>query len=41
VVEQETPLAFLAHLQATAAIDGKTLKFCYDRLAGRLSNPKP
>jgi DNA excision repair protein ERCC-2 len=36
VVEQETPSAFLAHLQRTAAIDGKTLKFCYDRLTSLL-----
>jgi len=35
-VEQETPIAFLAHLQQTAAIDGKTLKFCYDRLTSLL-----
>tara|TARA_B110000977_G_scaffold191665_1_gene264113 strand:- start:841 stop:3186 length:2346 start_codon:yes stop_codon:yes gene_type:complete len=36
VVEQETPAAFLQHLQRTAAIDGKTLKFCYDRLTSLL-----
>jgi DNA excision repair protein ERCC-2 len=35
-VEQETPAAFLAHLQRSAAIDGKTLKFCYDRLTSLL-----
>ena len=35
-VEQETPTAFLAHLQRSAAIDGKTLKFCYDRLTSLL-----
>jgi DNA excision repair protein ERCC-2 len=35
-VEQETPTAFLAHLQRNAAIDGKTLKFCYDRLTSLL-----
>jgi len=35
-VEQETPIAFLAHLQQTAAIDGKTLKFCYDRITSLL-----
>jgi len=35
-VEQETPTAFLAHLQHAAAIDGKTLKFCYDRLTSLL-----
>ena len=35
-VEQETPTAFLAHLGQTAAIDGKTLKFCYDRLTSLL-----
>lgn len=35
-VEQETPSAFLAHLSQTAAIDGKTLKFCYDRLTSLL-----
>jgi len=31
-VEQETPAAFLQSLANAAAIDGKTLKFCYDRL---------
>ena len=35
-VEQENPTAFLAHLQQSAAIDGKTLKFCYDRLTSLL-----
>ena len=35
-VEQENPTAFLAHLQRSAAIDGKTLKFCYDRLTSLL-----
>ena len=35
-VEQETPTAFLAHLAQTAAIDSKTLKFCYDRLTSLL-----
>ena len=35
-VEQETPMAFLAHLSQTAAIDGKTLKFCHDRLTSLL-----
>mmetsp|Transcript_4027 Transcript_4027/g.16062 ORF Transcript_4027/g.16062 Transcript_4027/m.16062 type:complete len:772 (+) Transcript_4027:286-2601(+) len=35
-VEQETPAAFLAHLQQSVAIDGKTLKFCYDRLTSLL-----
>ena len=35
-VEQETPTAFLAHLQQTAAIDGKTLKFLYDRITSLL-----
>ena len=35
-VEQETPAAFLSHLSQSAAIDGKTLKFCYDRLTSLL-----
>lgn len=35
-VEQETPTAFLANLQAAVAIDGKTLRFCYDRLTSLL-----
>lgn len=35
-VEQETPTAFLTHLSQAAAIDGKTLKFCYDRLTSLL-----
>jgi len=35
-VEQETPIAFLAHCAANAGIDGKTLKFCYDRLTSLL-----
>ncbi len=35
-VEQETPTAFLSHCAANAGIDGKTLKFCYDRLTSLL-----
>jgi len=35
-VEQETPTAFLQHCAANAGIDGKTLKFCYDRLTSLL-----
>ncbi|KAK9867834.1 hypothetical protein WJX84_011959 [Apatococcus fuscideae] len=36
VVETETPATFLAHLQEKVAIEGKTLRFCYDRLASLL-----
>lgn len=32
-VVSETPTTFLSHLQSTVAIEGKTLRFCYDRLA--------
>ena len=35
-VEQETPTAFLQHCATNAGIDGKTLKFCYDRLTSLL-----
>ena len=31
-VENETPASFLEALQAAVSIDGKTLRFCYDRL---------
>ncbi|KAK9841666.1 hypothetical protein WJX74_009815 [Apatococcus lobatus] len=36
VVETETPATFLANLQEKVAIEGKTLRFCYDRLASLL-----
>ena len=35
-VAYDTPDSFLAHLQAAVAMDGKTLRFCYDRLASLL-----
>lgn len=35
-VTQETPGALLAHLSATAGLDAKTLRFCYDRLTSLL-----
>ena len=35
-VEQETPTAFLQHCATTPGSDGKTLKFCYDRLTSLL-----
>uniref|UniRef100_A0A061RL20 DNA 5'-3' helicase n=1 Tax=Tetraselmis sp. GSL018 TaxID=582737 RepID=A0A061RL20_9CHLO len=31
-VETETPVSFLDSLQQSVSIDGKTLRFCYDRL---------
>ena len=36
VVEQQSPAAFLAHLQGALGVDAKTLRFCYDRLASLL-----
>ena len=35
-VEQQSPVAFLADLQAALGVDGRTLRFCYDRLASLL-----
>ena len=35
-VEQQSPAAFLAHLQSALGVDGRTLRFCYDRLASLL-----
>jgi len=35
-VTEETPGAFLATLSGAAGIDGKTLRFCYDRLGSLL-----
>ena len=35
-VEQQSPAAFLAHLQAALGVDARTLRFCYDRLASLL-----
>jgi DNA excision repair protein ERCC-2 len=35
-VEQQSPPAFLADLQAALGVDGRTLRFCYDRLASLL-----
>jgi len=35
-VEQQSPAAFLAHLQSALGVDGRTLCFCYDRLASLL-----
>jgi DNA excision repair protein ERCC-2 len=35
-VEQQTPAAFLSHLQGALGVDGRTLRFCYDRLASLL-----
>ncbi|KFM24481.1 DNA repair helicase UVH6 [Auxenochlorella protothecoides] len=31
-VVSDTPTSFLTHLQSVVAIEGKTLRFCYDRL---------
>ncbi|KAK9916757.1 hypothetical protein WJX75_006598 [Coccomyxa subellipsoidea] len=36
IVEQESCTTFLATLQETMAVDGKTLRFCYDRLSSLL-----
>ena len=35
-VEQQSPAAFLAHRQSALGVDGRTLRFCYDRLASLL-----
>ncbi|CAD7699872.1 unnamed protein product, partial [Ostreobium quekettii] len=35
-VEAQGPQSFLQHLQSTVAIEGKTLRFCYDRLQSLL-----
>ena len=35
-VEQQSPAAFLAHLQSALGVDARTLRFCYDRLASLL-----
>lgn len=35
-VETQSPTAFLATLQTALGVDGKTLRFCYDRLASLL-----
>ncbi|KAK2079810.1 hypothetical protein QBZ16_002205 [Prototheca wickerhamii] len=35
-VVQDTPASFLAQLQSVVAIEGKTLRFCYDRLSSLL-----
>ena len=35
-VEQQSPAAFLAHLQSSLGVDARTLRFCYDRLASLL-----
>ena len=35
-MEQQSPAAFLAHLQQALGVDARTLRFCYDRLASLL-----